>query len=235
MAGDARPEDFWEKVQDLHQKNAELKAPLEQHAPPRCQCPLGYHLEGCPEQSKEPEEEPLCGCVTTGYHREGCPQRPEVGVPTAENQLWGRPAGNVDVQNPAYKAPVPGVTAPHFVTGLSVAKPAVRTFATGATRDTDEGKLDYRGFLHPLVLKRYAEFMHLNRKLKDGTLRASDNWTKGIGRQAYASSLYRHHQDVQLHMAGEPQAAGEDLETALCAVVFNAMGLLLEVLKGRDV
>jgi len=97
------------------------------------------------------------------------------------------------------------------------------------------GKLDYRGFLHPLVLKRYAEFMNLNRQMKDGSYRASNNWTQGISRGAYASSLYRHHQDVQLHMAGEPQSAGEDLETALCAVAFNAMGLLLEVLKGRDV
>ena len=162
----------------------------------------------------------FCTCGSGGYHDEGCPERPEGVVPTAENRLWAKPS-------PETMEWLNRQT-------LTIEKPAVRTFATGATRDTDEGKLDYRGFLHPLVLKRYAEFMHLNRKLKDGTLRASDNWTKGIGRQAYASSLYRHHQDVQLHMAGEPQAAGEDLETALCAVVFNAMGLLLEVLKGRD-
>jgi len=35
----------------------------------------------------------------------------------------------------------------------------VRTFDTGATRDTEDGKLDYEGFLSGRVLKRYAEYM----------------------------------------------------------------------------
>ena len=33
----------------------------------------------------------------------------------------------------------------------------MRTFATGATRDTEVEKLDYEGFLSPVVLKAYAE------------------------------------------------------------------------------
>lgn len=34
---------------------------------------------------------------------------------------------------------------------------AKRTFATGANRNSDEGKYDYEGFLSPIVLQRYLE------------------------------------------------------------------------------
>ncbi len=55
-----------------------------------------------------------------------------------------------------------------------------REFISGATRNSEEGKLDYEGFLSPLALARYAQYMHRHRELEDGTLRASDNWQKGI-------------------------------------------------------
>ncbi|KKK53952.1 hypothetical protein LCGC14_3089650, partial [marine sediment metagenome] len=32
----------------------------------------------------------------------------------------------------------------------------VRTFDSGANRSSEEGKLDFEGFLSPLVLERYA-------------------------------------------------------------------------------
>lgn len=111
----------------------------------------------------------------------------------------------------------------------------VRQFPTGATRDTSEGKLEFDGFLNPLVLVRFAEYMHENRKLPDGTLRASDNWTKGIPRAAYLSSMVRHLVDLWLHHRGHPEKAREDIETALCALLFNVQGYLHEVLLGRDV
>lgn len=109
---------------------------------------------------------------------------------------------------------------------------AVRKFDTGATRDTDEGKLDYEAFLSPLALRRYAEYLHSHRRQSDGTLRSGDNWTKGIPRSAYMKSLLRHVMDVwSLHRKVE---AREDLQTALCAVIFNAFGYLYEDLQGRD-
>jgi hypothetical protein len=109
----------------------------------------------------------------------------------------------------------------------------MRLFETGATRNVDDNKLDYEGFLSPLVLKRYAEYMHTNRKQADGALRDSDNWQKGIPLPAYMKSLKRHVMDVWLSHRG--YAAGEPLQVALCAVLFNAMGYLHTLLKdGRE-
>jgi hypothetical protein len=114
---------------------------------------------------------------------------------------------------------------------------SVRKFATGATRDTDDGKLDYEGFLSPLVIRRYAEYMHEHRKQADGKLRDSDNWQKGIPRLQYRKSLIRHIADLWL-IFREPVLFGNvqhHIEDLLCAVMFNSMGMLYEILKERDV
>ena len=107
----------------------------------------------------------------------------------------------------------------------------MRTFDTGATRDSDDGKFDYEGFLSPLVLERYAEYMHLHRKQAGGKLRDSDNWQKGIPIAQYCKSLWRHFVDIWTLHRGWPAKA--TLEDALCAVLFNAMGMLHEVVKKR--
>ena len=110
----------------------------------------------------------------------------------------------------------------------------IRTFESGATRDTATDKLDYEGFLSHAVLERYAQYMHRHRKQSDGTLRASDNWQKGIPQDQYMKSLWRHFMDVWVHQRGDGKAAVEpDVEEALCAVIFNSMGLLHELLKER--
>jgi hypothetical protein len=113
----------------------------------------------------------------------------------------------------------------------------VRTFETGATRDTEEGKLDYEGFLSPAVLKRYAEYMHEHRLQKDGTMRASDNWQKGMPLDVYIKSLFRHFMDLwQMHRHGVKLDASDAWfkaqQDALCAIMFNAMGYLERRLKG---
>lgn len=107
----------------------------------------------------------------------------------------------------------------------------IRTFDTGANRDTAEGKLEYAGFMHPLVLKRFAEYMDFNRHLADGSVRASDNWQKGIPIEVYEQSLARHFMDVWLCIRGQDKEATEPYETALCGVLFNTMGLLLENMR----
>lgn len=113
--------------------------------------------------------------------------------------------------------------------------PDMRTFDTGATRNADDSKLDYEGFLSPLVLERFAQYMHSHRKQKNGTLRDSDNWQKGIPKRVYMSSLIRHTMDfwrlwrggkVVDPDTGEP-ATAEDLA---CAIMFNVMGFLHETL-----
>ena len=105
----------------------------------------------------------------------------------------------------------------------------MRTFSSGATRDEEAEKMDYEGFLSPLVLQRYAAYMHRHRKQADGQLRDSDNWQKGIPRDVYMKSLWRHFMDLWLAHRGE--TAGQSEEESLCAILFNAMGYLHEQMK----
>ena len=104
-----------------------------------------------------------------------------------------------------------------------------RVFESGAIRDTDEDKLDYEGFLSPLVLKRYAQYMHKHRKLPNGDMRDSDNWQKGIPLNEYMSPMWRHFMEVW----SDHRAGGEAGDEALCALLFNVMGYLHEILKKR--
>lgn len=110
----------------------------------------------------------------------------------------------------------------------------IRKYETGATRDTDENKLKYEGFISPLVEKRFAEYMHVHRRQPDGNLRAPDNWQRGIPLSDYADSLVRHVQDFRLHVDGfAAEAVSQDLEDVLCAIRFNVDGYLFEILKQK--
>lgn len=126
---------------------------------------------------------------------------------------------------------------------ISKEEEPVRTFETGATRDTETDKFDYEGFLSPAVLQEFARYMHKHRHQSDGTLRASDNWQKGMPRDVYMKSLCRHFMDVwMLHrniaperlVSTMPDAAQHDmLVEALAAMLFNVQGYFLELLAGR--
>lgn len=109
----------------------------------------------------------------------------------------------------------------------------VRQFETGATRDTDSGKLDYEAFFSPAVMERYAEFMHKNRFQRNGKLRDGDNWQKGIPRQAYMKSLIRHVMELWL-LWRDNDSGGHCREEVLCAIMFNAMGNLFEILREKN-
>ena len=115
----------------------------------------------------------------------------------------------------------------------------MQEFDTGATRDDDEGKLDYEGFLSPLVLERYAQYMHKHRVQADGELRESDNWQHGTPRNHYMKSGCRHFMDWWTHHRSkpEPRVAADDecIIESICALIFNAMGYLHEMIEGRDV
>jgi hypothetical protein len=107
----------------------------------------------------------------------------------------------------------------------------LRKFETGAIRDSDAGKLDYEGFFSPIVMERYAQYLHKHRTLPDGTLRDSDNWQKGLGLNVYMKSLFRHFMDVwKIHRCYDTR---ELLEDSLCGILFNAMGYLFEILKKK--
>ncbi len=107
-----------------------------------------------------------------------------------------------------------------------------RQFDTGATRNSEEGKFDYEGFLCFRALERYAQYMHKHRHLDDGTLRDSDNWQQGIPLSVYVKSLWRHVIAVSKHNRGIPEK--EPLEDALCGILFNTFGYLHEHLKSTD-
>ena len=108
----------------------------------------------------------------------------------------------------------------------------MRKFESGATRNNDEENLDYEGFLSPLTLERYAEYMHLHRKQADGEMRDSDNWQNGIPQTSYMKSMWRHFFDVwKIHRG---YSCGVSEQEALCALLFNVMGMLHEVLKEKE-
>lgn len=107
-------------------------------------------------------------------------------------------------------------------------KQTIRTFSTGATRDTENGKYEYGGFLSPLALRRYAAYMHQHRIQADGKLRSSSNWKKGIPEAVYLESLLRHVMDLWLHHDGVGEVARESVDDALCGILFNAFGTLHE-------
>ncbi len=110
----------------------------------------------------------------------------------------------------------------------------IRKFDTGATRDTDDGKLDYEGFLSPSALKRYAEYMHSHRKQSDGKIRDSDNWQKGIPLTVYMKSLWRHVADMWMLHRIKGSLVSATMEDTICAVIFNAFGYLHEITKYED-
>lgn len=106
-----------------------------------------------------------------------------------------------------------------------------RKFETGASRNSDVGKLDFEGFFSPLVLERRAEYMNKHRKLADGTLRDSDNWQKGMPQDVYMKSGWRHFFDWWREH--RKLGSREGIEDALCALMFNAEGYLHEILKAK--
>ncbi len=133
-----------------------------------------------------------------------------------------------------FGCPECGATSTHTPSCLRAYAPLIRTFDTGATRDTAEGKLEFRGFLHPLVLERYAAYMNKNRVMKDGSKRASDNWQKGIPKAACMDSAWRHFQVWwKRHEGVEVPGPEGQIEEDICALIFNAMSYLHTVLKER--
>lgn len=106
----------------------------------------------------------------------------------------------------------------------------MRHFSTGATRNSDDGKYDFEGFYHPLVMERFSKYMHKHRVQADGKLRDSDNWQKGIPKEAYMKSGFRHFFSWWKVHRG---LKDEDIEESICALIFNAQGYLFELLKKK--
>ena len=100
-----------------------------------------------------------------------------------------------------------------------------RQFDTGANRSDDRAKPDYEGYLSPLVIRRFGEYMLLHQY---SGKRTSDNWQKGIPMDAYMKSAWRH-----FLAWWDGHRAGHVDEEALCGLLFNVQGYLHESLKRR--
>jgi len=107
----------------------------------------------------------------------------------------------------------------------------MRVFATGATRDSNEHKPDYKGFLSTKAIKRFGAYMMKHQVQADGSLRSSDNWKKGIPIPAYVESLVRHTIDfLDAYESGRLEEADE----LACAIMFNNQGYLHEREKEKE-
>ena len=117
----------------------------------------------------------------------------------------------------------------------------MREFVTGATRDSEDGKIDYEGFISPVVLERYGQYMHMHRKQADGKLRDSDNWQKHFGENHFAvcmKSMWRHFVDLWFLHRGYKRYDKKDgheitKDEAICAILFNCIAYLDKFLKDK--
>ena len=108
----------------------------------------------------------------------------------------------------------------------------MREFETGATRDDNDDKVDWEGFFSPLVFDAFGQYMHKHRKQKDGKLRDSDNWQKGMPLSVYMKSGWRHFFAWWWCHRGHGGKAF--LVESLVALMFNVMGYLHEILKEKQ-
>lgn len=113
-------------------------------------------------------------------------------------------------------------------------KPAMLNFETGANRNRKEEEIRYEGFLSPLAIRMFGEYMHKHRFTADGSVRDPDNWQKGIPLDSYMDSLWRHVMDLWLIHDGYPELAREDLESALSGLFFNVQGYMHETAKQQS-
>jgi hypothetical protein len=104
-----------------------------------------------------------------------------------------------------------------------------RVFKTGATRDIDNDKLDYEGFISPAVWEEFAKYMHecrLRNIPLGQEIRSSDNWQKGIPQSAYMKSMLRHVMEAWINWRN-----GKVDIKVFMAILFNVQGMVFEELK----
>lgn len=113
----------------------------------------------------------------------------------------------------------------------------IQQFESGATRDGDITKLSYVKALSPIVLQYYVDYIGRHRLQSNGNLRDWDNWKKGITQERYLDGLGRHNIAVWLLCQGFPANDNHGpvtLKDSLCGVIFNAQGILHEILKKKS-
>lgn len=146
-------------------------------------------------------------------------------------------------------------TKPKFITDN---KPTHRTFDTGATRDSDTGKLEYSRYINPLADYSFAEYMK-SKQIIGGEYRRGDNRQKWIPTESLFDSLVRHIEivkllrkwhnvieakfrwEVMLFIDKYPEEAywyenidEKSMVNELNAIRFNSEALKLSILQSKD-
>lgn len=78
----------------------------------------------------------------------------------------------------------------------------MRKFKGDAVRDTNEGKISYYGFRHPLVEHSFGKYMLGHQICADGSKRQANNWWSGWSEDVSIDSLIRHTEELQQIHAG---------------------------------
>jgi hypothetical protein len=110
----------------------------------------------------------------------------------------------------------------------------VREFSSGATRNTEIGKIDPEGFLSPIVIEKFCDYMNKHRYQADGKLRDSDNWQKHFGEEHYSvciKSLWRHFLDLWKEHRGFKSRDG--IEDAIHGCLFNLIAFADKYYKDK--
>lgn len=114
-------------------------------------------------------------------------------------------------------------------------KTKIRIFKSGAFRNSDKGKLDHEGFLNPLVIERFSQYLDKHRVMEDGTMRDSDNWQGFFGekhKDICMKSAWRHF--LSWWKAHRGYKTEEEIEDSICGVIFNANAYLLKLLTDKQ-
>lgn len=114
-------------------------------------------------------------------------------------------------------------------------------FAGGAMRSNNVARPDPVGYISPLAMAGFHDYMLRNQRMADGRMRRSDNWKAGMPCPRYMTSLLRHAHDTHTHWDSLKHGYAEDdyealkaLKEALYGIMFNAQGLLHEIEMGAD-
>lgn len=117
----------------------------------------------------------------------------------------------------------------------------MQAFGSGATRSADTHKIDFEGHLSPEALHYFGDYMNRHRFQRDGTLRDSDNWQKGIPLHKYMKSLLRHTFELWRVWRGREVTDPDSLDgkpfiigDLLAAIIFNAQGMLHELIEAHS-
>lgn len=118
----------------------------------------------------------------------------------------------------------------------------MRKFSSGATRDSNDDKVDYLKITPAIIDHSFGQYMRRKRVQPDGSLRDFDNWQGGFGdtpeenaRQCL-DSIDRHVKDIALILDGytvNERGTPISLEDSWNAIRFGSQAGLFHFIKNR--